>query len=624
MIGQISSHLMAIEDDPEYNSVYGYENYIEQYKYLAFAESEALLRFPDTPQAEIWRWDVCYNLALSYSYAEATDAPELLCYAKLIGDGINSGQTNLSKLPDWFQAHESRFSFEITSLTPPQGYTSSNIIMLEDNAFLLLLEKDGKFQATGLMSSMFFFRESGAKFQFIDLTGDKYPELVLYFGRSYCCGAFSSQFVYDISSGTPKRLAFANLEGTQSKVSSEYDSYITKLDGESMPGLLFESHYGDPLTQPCDLRQYEKYYWNNNQFELAETWYGIEKPDEYEDQELCQFAIDTPSNQDEINVVAQTIRPIFDRHIPGFRQLIPFRLGEYYARLGNYEKAFHFFSDIATTPSPNEPELVWTKAAQTLLDHYKTADDFYKACSNVPQCDTQSAVRQAIENLKPDLFPMVGETLRAMSVPIKDSGVLDFDADGEAEQWIVVQHPGKNQSEFWVLVKGIKKNDALFVADISSAKPEINRFEMRYGHPITELNTPEGKILFSLEKMTISAQPYISLASPPWNSNDKNEQIAEQLSTINDFWRKSVGHPATTLFNSADPVLVRETLLGLKQSKNYGCKTYPCDQLYYFLGLANELADDKSSAVDAYLQLWKEYPDSPYTIMARSKLELKH
>ena len=65
MIDQISSHLQAIEEIGEYPGVYGRSYYMEQYQYLAHAESEALLRFPDAPQADTWHWDVCFDRALS-------------------------------------------------------------------------------------------------------------------------------------------------------------------------------------------------------------------------------------------------------------------------------------------------------------------------------------------------------------------------------------------------------------------------------------------------------------------------------------------------------------------------------------------------------------------------------
>lgn len=75
------------------------------------------------------------------------------------------------------------------------------------------------------------------------------------------------------------------------------------------------------------------------------------------------------------------------------------------------------------------------------------------------------------------------------------------------------------------------------------------------------------------------------------------------------------------VLTSTDFAQENKILLELENSKEYGCKTYTCDQLYYLLGLTNELMGDKQAATNAYLQLWETYPDSLYTIMARSKLE---
>jgi hypothetical protein len=51
------------------------------------------------------------------------------------------------------------------------------------------------------------------------------------------------------------------------------------------------------------------------------------------------------------------------------------------------------------------------------------------------------------------------------------------------------------------------------------------------------------------------------------------------------------------------------------------CKaTWSCDEYYYLLGLASELANDEISAADAYQFLWLNYSKSPFTQMARLKL----
>jgi hypothetical protein len=44
---------------------------------------------------------------------------------------------------------------------------------------------------------------------------------------------------------------------------------------------------------------------------------------------------------------------------------------------------------------------------------------------------------------------------------------------------------------------------------------------------------------------------------------------------------------------------------------------------HYLLGLAYELVGDSQNAVNAYWQLWHDYPDSPYVLLARAKLALE-
>ena len=44
-------------------------------------------------------------------------------------------------------------------------------------------------------------------------------------------------------------------------------------------------------------------------------------------------------------------------------------------------------------------------------------------------------------------------------------------------------------------------------------------------------------------------------------------------------------------------------------------------RLCYLLGLAYERIDDDKSAINIYYQLWRNYPDTPYALLARAKLE---
>ena len=617
LIAQVASNLAALEYEPTYQTVYGWDSYLQQYRYLAFAEEEALLRFPNAPQAERWRWDYCYNLALSYPYAESADAPELSCYANLIESGLNSGETTLTDLPNWFTSHERRVEFSITSHASPRGSTSAYVITLENNAFLWLLEQTGQFHVTGLMSSLFFFRESSATFQQLELTGDKFPELILYFSRSHCCGAFSRQFIYDVSLETPKLLSFEDLSGIRTDVGSDYESIIAPLESKSEPpGLIFDGHYGyDPLTQPCNVREYDKYYWDGSQFELVETWYGIAQPGKYDDKEFCQFVIDTVKEVGELEVAVKTIGD------PGItvpkvtRAEILYRLGEYQARLGKVEKAKEYFKAAISLQSADEPASRWSKNARIFLVNLQVKKSYYQICSIVAECHMRGALQQLILEVSPDSFLSISELLKNFDVSIKSNGFVNFDAKNGIEQWLVIQHPHKTEREFWILVQRPEKIYGFFVATISTNRPNLQEFT---GSNEYLLTTSDGESLVSLESLDFSNQPYITTHDLVENNDSTFENDYLNHYLIEEPLKKITNQ----LVRGTNPAVVQKQLVQLTQFKTFSCKKLSlCDKVYYLMGLTSELIGDNDSAIQTYVQLWKEYPYSFYTIMARSKLE---
>jgi hypothetical protein len=615
---QISSDLSAVEEESIYQGVYGRSDYMEQYKYLAFAEAEALLRFPTAQQVEKWRWDLCYNLALSYQFAESVEAPELSCYAKLIENGLNSGETTLDDLPEWFAGHENRFSFSITSFPTPQNFSSAHVITLEDDAFLWLLEQTGKFHATGFRSSMFYFREAFAKSQQLDLTGDDFPELILYFSRSYCCGHFSTQYIYDLSSGTPELLTFEDLSGKSLYLFSDYESYITPLESKSEhPGFLFNRHYGyDPLDQPCNVREYDRYYWTGSRFELAGTSFGIDPPGEYDDKEFCQFVSEIAKEPDELEIAVRTIGDIRLGDSVVSRDQILYRLGEYQARVGNIEKAKEYFNAALSLQSADKPVSKWAADAQIFVNDLYDKNSYYKTCTIIVDCDMRKALHQLIDETDPNSYLSAPQLLESSGVRIKSYGYVNLDATGNIEQWLVVQHPHRNEREFWILVQGNDKVYGLFVANIPANQPKLEEFQ---GSDDYMLTTSNGQSLISLKNLSLSDQPYVLTHSLIENNDPvlKNDYLQRYLVEM------PMENITAELLNGADPTLVKEELSRLQQNKSFDCKkSNLCDQVYYLQGLTNELMGENEAAAAAYVELWKEYPNSLYTIMARAKLEI--
>jgi hypothetical protein len=225
-------------------------------------------------------------------------------------------------------------------------------------------------------------------------------------------------------------------------------------------------------------------------------------------------------------------------------------------------------------------------------------------------------LEQLITEIEPDSFLEALNLLKASGISIKSNGFVNFDAKGHIEQWLVIQHPKTLNRQFWILVQGSERTYGLFVAEISTNKPELKEY---YGSNTYALITSDGEILFSLEKIAFSGEPYV-LTHDPIKSYDP---VLEADYLRSYLVEKPLDDLINRLMTGDDPAKIHNLLMQLNQSESFDCKAANrCDQIQYLLGLTNELLGDEQGALDAYLQLWKEYPESFYTIMARSKLVL--
>jgi hypothetical protein len=108
-------------------------------------------------------------------------------------------------------------------------------------------------------------------------------------------------------------------------------------------------------------------------------------------------------------------------------------------------------------------------------------------------------------------------------------------------------------------------------------------------------------------------------------------------STIESLWipsqDESIHRIESTLFSDARPADVITPLQSLLAGTIREYETWSQDDmayistprirpyLQYLLGLAYELSGDEANAVHTYWQVWHDYPNNPYALMARHKLE---
>ena len=254
---------------------------------------------------------------------------------------------------------------------------------------------------------------------------------------------------------------------------------------------------------------------------------------------------------------------------------------------------------------PSSPDSKWIEPAGDLLTNYQTQRDIYRVCLNAEFCNPRLGFQSLIETILNDEYPDLIDILAQAGVDLRSRGFFDFDNSGESEQWVVIRHQTGTPQEFWIISPNETHLHTVYVTDVNDITPGISYLE-----PITEppIIVLEPDITFHYIRLGPENEPVIVYVEPEViYASDRTEQDLDNLEEI--------------LLSGGDPAFIQEELLILRESPHFTCSFLLCPRFLYLLGLASELANDEFSAVAAYLDLWRDYPGHPYTIMARFKLE---
>jgi hypothetical protein len=608
MIHQVDSSLQAIRDEFPYYTVYGQADWDHLHGALAFAEEEALLRFPSSPRAESWRWDHCYNLALSSGFAEGPEASEFGCYQSLFVPALDQGLIAPDDLAAWFSLHERRIGITVTELEAPPRREAAWLVQLGGDGFTaqanaLLVQGSEGFELQGLVSYLFYLREADSHVTVVDLTGDSFPELVVSYGAAYCCGVFADHYIFSFEHTPAQRLRIAAADGERSSLLHlDSGELIPLQEGDEGPGFVFVTTPHDPYRGPCNFARRETYLWNGIAFELAETEYETVASFEYQDAEFCDEVFSLIRDPGEVLVAAQ----VFAYQRPPLDEL-RYRLAEDRARRGEVAPALEGFSAIlANADDALDPSFL--EAAEAFVAGYRTVSDHYRICARVAVCDPQAALRSAAERIPAMAYPRALDVLRDEGVPILAEGLFDFDSDGSYDLWAVVRHPGHSNLEFWVVMNGPTGPQALYVADTSTVNPRLEYASIRGLGLVVMLDRSHAfGVIWTSETAHILADDFRSYDLEPTRCYDLILETTREA--------------ARQLLGGNDPSTVASWLMNLpdRDCADFG-DAMGFDSYYYTLGLAHELAGSEQAAVEAYLELWRSLPSSPYAVMARSKL----
>jgi hypothetical protein len=100
------------------------ENYYAAFSFPVAAQAEAILRFPDAPQAKKWRWGLAYDLI------RVGDPGAAQQYADLISQALNTSEIKAADLPAWFVIQEPRLDLDMVKLPPVPGYLSAYLLRI--------------------------------------------------------------------------------------------------------------------------------------------------------------------------------------------------------------------------------------------------------------------------------------------------------------------------------------------------------------------------------------------------------------------------------------------------------------------------------------------------------------
>jgi hypothetical protein len=578
--------------------------YWSAYKYAVLVLEEALLRYPEAPQATGWKAKLAYNLA------RAGDERSGQAYANLIENALNNGETDLDSLRSWFKTIEPRLNLYTVNLNPPESYKNSQLIQIEGpgTAFLRVLENSNGFTVTPLDANFNFTHPTPSQALLSDLNNDGADDLVIFPSHGESIYRLEPPQVFDISHEAIQPLPFQS-GAVNFDLGIEFQNRWTiQTSPEGKHDLVFEGS----TYRVCPVTLTFKYRWNGNNFEPLSKTFDIHP--ETLALALCRVIVDQAIEfwgPEAAIPLMEKLLPMWPPEQTENGAPIPadiraamsdewnYRLGVYQALVGNYDQAISYLQKVAQQPT--SPDSDWTVLAQEFLQTYGASPGkIYPACVATPYCAPAYALDYINSQFTTADSSDPLAKLAQFGVAPVSAGYFDYDLDGVKERWFTVRHRPLEMFEYWIIADTPGGPRLSLVGNFNTNNPELEFADNPSQPPVVNLAGTN----FSLVRAPGTLEPGVLLlpASQPPPS------------------RYELGYNADekALLSGEDPLPIAWRLKGLP--KVFCTYIRTCDRYLYFLGLANELAGNKTQAIAAYVSLWRDYPHSPFTTLARLKL----
>lgn len=599
--------------------------YYSSFVHEALAYQEALLRYPEDPQALKWRLGMITNLAISWDKS----AEQL--YRQLIVGALNRGETSLEEntLRNWFQTYPSDYEIALKAVPTLPGYLSSYIVSIlggydiGGTIFWLLETSDG-FVSYPIQNNLGAVFASQTRSYLADLTGDGILDLAIYEGFHNGTSIGGDISIYDLGRVPPTRLNFGPEPSWLFSISHGIDILTDETGDPYLHVLSYEPSL-------CSAEFLATFVWNGQWFEQTqlEINYSGGSNDWH-----CLLLLDNrgwvqPTEIDRAAILDLQatefldVRPIGrdwrtgEDYLPDAKDEFQYHAAMSYALLGQTSETIDYLTRITNTPTITTSQ--WIEPAETFLAHYETAKDVYPACKAVGDyCDWRSALERTIASLPLTSYESYLTDLAALDVTVLAYGIFDFDTDSAPEQWIIVRHQPSTEAELYVMAQSNSGLKAMFVDTVQSFNPSFLLYNNK--EELTD-NHPSGFIPFTIGTDDIyvfirrlrDQEPYIT-------KSENRESWSYEPTPLSII--------TTALLNGADPAQSVIALNELAAEADFE----PSSAYYYYLGLAYELSGDEVNALNAYLQAWQACCDtwssfaettliSPYAMLARGRVE---
>ena len=607
---QINRAIELLEAYPDTLSAYtrGTDNagYFSAFQFAKFAEQEALVRFPNTSEADDWLWRLAYN------QARLGEPEAIASFSGVITKNLNDKTIKVDGLPAWGKSQDPQVVIEVIPLQAKPGYRSNNLIKVNTigntgGGVLWLLETGEGFVSYPLSGYFDFINITSVGILVADLTGDDNPEIAIF--RSAIPGSlnFIQPRIFDLNQQPPVLIPFE--PQAVPEIGPDFQGNWTASKDETHQSDLI---YTAIVFPPCPVTITHSYDWNGDSFTYAGGSYEI-NPD-LDLLSYCQGVIEQSVNlwglETAVNLM-ETLTPLWppksDKNgLPYPADTLSewyYRLGLDYALLGKQTDSLKSLQTaLASSIGMNSQ---WHDYTENFLTTYKTQRDIYKACLLSEGCGLRLALQSLLTTFSTQDYELATKVLQGAGVTIRSSGFFDFDGIPPTERWFVIRHHPMDDLEFWILVQTPLGVRGLFIGYVMS-----DPIRLSYVLPITDppFVKLEPGVTFTFQREFPSQEPRVQPGKP--------------ITIFSaDLTQQGLNRIAGELFAGNDPAVILKELINLRASTYFTCSSTLCPYFEYLSGLTNELAGKEIEARDIYLDIWRIYPGSPFTILARLKLE---